>query len=293
MEPTHTPDIDFGEHAHDLEEGDLLWSPVTTEVAAELPVTAGAVVADVGCGTGGMSLLLARRVGTVGRVLAVDREPALLRRVRERAEAAGLGHRVVTVQATVDDLPAALVEVAGPVTLVWAGHVVHHSGDQAAAVRKLAEALRPGGVLAIAEGGPPPKRLPHDVGIGRPGLELRLEVATTDWFTAMRADLPGSVRDPRGWPALVRAAGLVDVSSRGWLLHRPAPLPEPLLATVLHGLVSRVERATPWLDPDDVASWKRLLDPMSPDWLGSHRRRGDLEMIAVELVHLGRRPSAG
>jgi SAM-dependent methyltransferase len=281
MESTHTPDVDFGTHAHDLEQGDLLRSSVTAQVAEWLPVPAGATVADVGCGTGEMTLRLADRVGPGGRVLAVDRETVLLERVGQRAAAAGLGDRVTTVPAAIDDLPGAL---PGPVALVWAGHVVHHAGDQAAAVGRLSAALAPGGVLAVAEGAPPPRRLPWDVGVGRPGIETRLEAALGEWFAAMRADLPGSVRDPRGWSSLLRAAGLDGVTSRGWLLHLPAPLSGPRLAAVLQGLAGRVERARPWLAEDDLAAWERLLDENGPDWLGG---RDDIELISTEVVYTG------
>lgn len=287
MEHSHTPDVDFGEHANELEQGDLLWSPVTAEVAEELPVPAGAAVADVGCGTGEMTMRLAARVGPGGRVFAVDREPVLLRRVRERAEAAGLGDRVLTVRAGIDELPEALPE---PVALVWAGHVVHHVGDQVAGLRRLAAALAPGGTLAVAEGAPPPKRLPWDVGIGRPGIEQRLEAAVGDWFASMRAGLPGSVRDGRGWPALLRDAGLVDVTARGWLLHLPAPLSASMRGVVLHALGGRVERVGESLAEDDVATWERLLDEDGPDWLG---HRDDIELVAVEIVHLGRLVGGG
>jgi SAM-dependent methyltransferase len=278
------PDVDFGTHAHELEGGDLLRFPVTAQIARELPVPGGAVVADVGCGTGGMTLLLAERVGPGGRVFAVDREPVLLQRVRERAEAAGLADRVTTVPATIDELPGVLPE---PSALVWASHVVHHSGDQTAALRALAAALAPGGMLAVAEGSPPPRRLPWDVGVGRPGIEMRLQAAIAEWFAAMRAGLPGSVRDPRGWPAMLRDAGLSDVTARGWLLHLPAPLSKERLAVVLNALAGHVERARPWLAEDDLASWERLLDEGGSDWLG---RRDDVEMVAVEMVYLGRRP---
>jgi len=284
MDGSHTPDVDFGAKAHDLEQGDLLRAPVTGQVADQLPVPAGASVADIGCGTGEMVLRLAQRVGPRGRVFAVDREPNLLRRVRERAEAAGFADRVVPVQSTIAELSSAL---PAPVTLVWAGNVVHHCGDQAEAIGNLAGLLAPGGTLAIAEGAPAPKRLPWDVGVGRPGLEARLEAALAEWFTAMRAGLPGSVRDPRGWPAMLRAAGLADVTAQGWLLHLPAPLSEAQRHAVLEGLAGRVERATPWLGAQDQASWRRLLDPASPDWLGL---RDDLELIAVEVVYTGTLP---
>jgi SAM-dependent methyltransferase len=276
--------VDFGEHAEDLHEGANLWSEVTARIAAELPVPDGAVVADVGCGAGEMALLLARRLrATGGRVLAVDREQVLLDRVRRRAEAAGLADTVDTVQASVQDLPGVLPT---SVALVWAGHVVHHAGDQARAIVALAGVLSPAGVLAIAEGGLPPRSLPWDVGVGRPGLEVRLIAAVTEWLAAMRADLPGSVRDPRGWPAMLRGAGLHGVTARSYLLDRPAPLDPGDRDAVLRRLRHAVERGERWLDGDDREAWRRLLDPDDEAWLG---HRDDLQLLAADTVHLGRR----
>jgi SAM-dependent methyltransferase len=285
-----------------MERGARLWSEVNARIAAELPLPSrdhaggsggagGPVVADVGCGVGDMALLFAERLrrtdgpadGRMGLVLAVDREPALLRRVQERAAAAGLAAVVRTVRADLTELPGAVPE---PVHLAWAGHVVHHAGDQAAAVAALAGLLAPGGVLAMAEGGRQPRCLPWDVGVGRPGIEGRLDAALEAWFVAMRSDLPGSVRDPRGWPAMLRAAGLVDVTARSWLLDRPAPLTTDDRDAVLDRLAHGVERADRWLDADDRAAWQRLLDPHDPAWLG---HRDDLALLAVETVHLGRR----
>lgn len=277
--------MDFGAHADELHKGATLWSEVTERIAAELPVEAGSTVADVGCGTGGMALLLARRLREAGggRVLAVDREAVLLDRVRARADEAGLGDLVLTVRAALQDLPAALPE---PASLVWAGHVVHHAGDQAAATAALAGVLTAGGVLAIAEGGLPPRCLPWDVGLGRPGIEGRLVAAHEEWFVAMRAGLPGSVRDPRGWPAMLRAAGLREVTSRSWVLDRPPPLSPADRDAVLHRFAGGVERADPWLGEGDRQAWRRLLDPDDPAWLG---HRDDLYVIAVDTVHFGRR----
>ncbi len=281
MSHQHTPDIDFGEHTEHLERSAALWADVNERIAAELPIPHGAVVADIGCGAGDMTM---RFAGRAARVLAVDREPVLLDAVRKRVDHAGLGDVVRTVQADLADLPGALPEL---LHLAWLGHVVHHAGDQVAALTALAATLLPGGTLAIAEGGRMPTWLPWDVGVGEPGIERRLDVAQDRWFASMRASLPGSVRDPRGWSALLRAAGLVDVTARAWLLHRPAPLPEHDRVEVLHALASKVERSRQWVEPADLASWERLLDPADAAWLG---HRDDLELMAVELVYLGRRP---
>jgi len=55
-----------------------------------LGIRPGMVVADVGAGTGYMSLRLAKRVGPSGRVYANDLQPEMLRRLRENAAKAGL-----------------------------------------------------------------------------------------------------------------------------------------------------------------------------------------------------------
>ena len=86
---------------------------------------------------------------------------------------------------------------------------------------------------------------------------------------------------------MLRAAGLVDVTARSWLLDRPAPLDAANRNDVLRRLAGWAERADPWLDEQDRAAWRRLLDPDDPSWIGG---RDDIAVLAVETVHLGRRP---
>src|SRR5690606_40505854 len=102
----------------------------------------------------------------------------------------------------------------------------HHLGGQQAALTALASRLAPGGTLAVMEGGLPTRFLPRDIGFGRPGLQARLDVLQEEWFTQMRADLPGSVATTEHWPALLTAAGLHHTRTRSFLLHLPAPAPE-------------------------------------------------------------------
>lgn len=57
-----------------------------------------------------------------------------------------------------------------------AGHG-HHCADidQQGALNALAVLLKPGGLLAVAEGGLPMRFLPRDIAIGTPGLQARLD----------------------------------------------------------------------------------------------------------------------
>lgn len=256
------------------------------------------VAVDVGCGGGGMTLALAAALGRPGQVAAVDSEPQVLAAVGAEIAAArsGASFAEVTlaeVTLVTADLHGGVGPVrealSGPADLIWASASVHHVGDQQAAVDTLASLLGPGGRLALAEGGLSARYLPWDVGVGQPGLEVRLEAANNQWFARMRAELPGSTPMPYGWTEALRRAGLVDVTTRTTLGERPAPLPEPECARLVERLTQWVDRLRPTelVDPADLAAWDRLLDPDDPAWLG---RRTDLFELRARSVHRGVKP---
>lgn len=252
------------------------------------------VAVDVGCGAGGMTVALAAALGESGRVVAVDSSPQLLavvaEHVAELSPAGGLAPVELVeadLHAGVEPVRAALPE---PADLVWASASVHHVGDQQRAVDALAGLLAPGGRLALAEGGLKPRCLPWDLGVGEPGLEVRLTAANDRWFARMRAALPGHTRMPYGWVEALRRAGLVDVTTRSFLYERPVPLSDRDRERVVEQLTDWVERLRPTglLPEADLAAWDRLLDPADDAWLG---HRTDLELLRVDSVHLGVRPA--
>jgi SAM-dependent methyltransferase len=250
------------------------------------------VAVDVGCGGGGMTLALAAALGEHGRVVAVDAEPELLAAVRV-AVLARSGDGLAPVETVAADLGEGVepvrVALGGPADLVWASASVHHVGDQQAAVGALASLLGAGGQLALAEDGLLARHLPWDVGVGSPGLELRLDAANDKWFTRMRAELPGSVRMPYGWTEALRRAGLVNVTTRTALREWPAPMPEPERHRLAERFVRWIDRLRPtgFLSGEDLATWDRLLDPGGADWLG---HRTDVFRLEARSVHLGVRP---
>src|SRR5579863_6679716 len=111
-----------------------------------LNVRTGMVVADVGAGTGYMSLRLAKRVGPTGKVYANDLQPEMLRRLREIAAKAGL-RNIETVQGEEADpkLPA------GRMDLILLVDVYHEFSQPQKMIDKLREALAPGGRLVLLE----------------------------------------------------------------------------------------------------------------------------------------------
>lgn len=111
-----------------------------------LKIQPGMVVADVGAGTGYMSLRLARRVGPSGKVYAHDLQPEMLRRLRNNATKAGLTN-IETVQGEEADpkLPA------GRMDLVLLVDVYHEFSHPREMIDKIRESLKPDGRLVLLE----------------------------------------------------------------------------------------------------------------------------------------------
>lgn len=114
-------------------------------------ISKGHAVLDVGCGTGRITLPAARRVGPAGSVVALDLQPAMLRRAEIRVRESGLGN-VETVLAGIGDgsLPSGTFDRAIMVTVL--GEIV----DQAAGLREVCAALKPSGILSVTEVLPDP-----------------------------------------------------------------------------------------------------------------------------------------
>ncbi len=106
----------------------------------------GMVVADVGAGTGYMSLRMAKRVGPSGKVYAEDVQPGMLNRVRQSAAKAKLTN-VETVLGTEADpkLPAESLD------LILLVDVYHELSQPQKMLRRMREALKSDGRLVLLE----------------------------------------------------------------------------------------------------------------------------------------------
>ncbi len=98
-------------------------------------------VADLGCGTGDVSILLAP---VVSEVVAVDREPAMLEACAKRLEGST---NVKCVQADLVDLPFADEEFDAAVIML----VLHHMSNPIDVVLEAGRSIRPGGVLLVVD----------------------------------------------------------------------------------------------------------------------------------------------
>lgn len=266
--------------------------PWYEQVAGTLVRAGDRVAVDVGCGGGGMTLALAGALGPTALVVATDAEPQMLAAVSQRLDEVADPAQVELIVADLDSGVEPVRKVLPrPADLVWASAAVHHSGDQQTAVDALAGLVGPGGRLALAEGGLPARNLPWDLGVGAPGLEIRLEAAHDRWFAHMRASLPGSRPMPYGWTETLRRAGLVEVTTRTNLREHAVPLSQHDRGQVLDRYTTMVDKLRPTglLADADLAAWERLLDPADVAWLG---RRADLQRLDARSVHMGIRPDA-
>jgi SAM-dependent methyltransferase len=101
-------------------------------------------IADIGCGTGASTLVLAQDLDA--RVVAVDFLPDFLDVLRSRAAQAGLADRIDTVNASMDELPFD----ANSLDAIWSEGAVYNIGFENG-VRMWRPFLKPGGILAVSE----------------------------------------------------------------------------------------------------------------------------------------------
>ncbi|MFG0318550.1 MAG: SAM-dependent methyltransferase [Planctomycetota bacterium JB042] len=99
---------------------------------------------DLGCGTGGSTIVLAEETGA--RVTAVDVHAPFLATLRARAEERGLADRIATVVGDMADAAS----FGEPFDLVWAEGSAYSIGFENALAR-WRPALRPGGGLVVTE----------------------------------------------------------------------------------------------------------------------------------------------
>jgi ubiquinone/menaquinone biosynthesis C-methylase UbiE len=112
-------------------------------------VQVGATVLELGPGMGFFTLPLAHAVGPEGRVIAVDIQERMLRRLHSRVERAGLSERIDTRLATAEGLDVA--DLRGKVHLAVLIYVLHEVADREGTLSQIATTLAPGGRVLLLE----------------------------------------------------------------------------------------------------------------------------------------------
>jgi ubiquinone/menaquinone biosynthesis C-methylase UbiE len=111
-----------------------------------LRIQKGSTVADVGAGSGNITMRLAKAVGPMGKVYANDIQPGMLEILQKNVARAKLTN-VVPVLGGIDDpkLPADSIDLAIMVD------VYHEFSQPQKMLQRLREAIKPGGRLVLLE----------------------------------------------------------------------------------------------------------------------------------------------
>ncbi|MFC9328491.1 class I SAM-dependent methyltransferase [Kitasatospora sp. NPDC057015] len=247
-----------------------------TERLAHLAGDGVTQVVDLGAGTGTGTFALLERF-PAARVTAVDNSPVMLARLRASADARGAGDRVHTLET---DAGTGLPGVTDA-DLVWASASLHHMDDPATALAEIRAALRPGGLLAVAELDGLPHFLPEDVVPERPGLEVRCRTA----LDALHAEqVPHLGAD---WRVLLTAAGFTVEEEHTEVLELRAPFPADA-GRYAYLVLNRIRGTLDGrVDPVDLTALDALLDG-GP---GDVRHRDDLVVRSTRRTWTARRPA--
>ncbi len=118
------------------------WIPALT--GADEKLKAGAKVADIGCGHGASTILMAQAYPT-SRFYGYDNHAASIETARQRAEAAGLGDRVQFAVSDANSIPAEGYD------LIAFFDCLHDMGDPVGAMKRAHETLAKDGTVMIVE----------------------------------------------------------------------------------------------------------------------------------------------
>ena len=112
-------------------------------------VREGMTILEPGPGMGFFTLELARLAGATGRVVAVDVQPRMISKLKHRLAKAGLLERTDARLVSPDSL--GLQDLQGKVDFVLAMAMVHEMPSSGRFFSEVAQAMKPGATLLLAE----------------------------------------------------------------------------------------------------------------------------------------------
>ena len=121
------------------------WLHKPEEILGRL-IAPGFTVVELGCGSGPFTIALGQMVGSSGRVIAADVQPAMLAKVQRRVEQAGVQDRVELHQCGRER-----IGLSARVDFVLAFWMVHEVPNAVALLAEMHDALNPDGRLLLVE----------------------------------------------------------------------------------------------------------------------------------------------
>jgi len=214
--------------------------PMTRRLFAEAGIEPGMRVIDLGSGAGDICILLSEIVGSGGNVIGLDVDEDALVHARERVSAAGVSNVTFVHSDFARYVPKA------PVDAIVGRLVLMYQKDPAAALTKLTQHLRPGGVVAFLE---PWFQSPA-------GPDSTMKIAITCIVETLRRSGAHVDLGPRLHRVFL-AAGLPLPNMRFEMVVDPrddSPLYDYIADTVAQLLPKAIEYGIPGADELDVSS---------------------------------------
>lgn len=101
-------------------------------------------VADIGCGSGGQTITLAKNIN--GQIIAIDLFPEFLNKLKEDSQKNGLEARIITLEKSMNSLPFSKEEF----DIIWSEGAIYNIGFEQG-IKKWKDYLKVGGYLAVSE----------------------------------------------------------------------------------------------------------------------------------------------
>jgi SAM-dependent methyltransferase len=229
--------------------------PVYRAIVADAHLAADAVMLDAACGDAFYSRLIADMLGRDAHIVAVDRNPALLRSqsIPDRAillcygdlEQIGLKH--------------------GAFDVIWLCRSMHAALDPLRRLSALVPLLRPGGKLIVIE-----NDLAHCPILSWPAdFEGRIQAALHQHLHSRSPDGASIERYHAGrhLPAWLKQVGLRHVSIHTYPVEDVAPMTDDVETYWKLAMDYLGKLIWPFLSPGDRRAYSRAFDPESPDYL--------------------------
>jgi len=110
----------------------------------DMPAGLKLKIADIGCGSGGQTITLAKNLN--GLITAVDLFPEFLNELNEKSQKLGLTDKIITLEKSMDDLPFNRSEF----DLIWSEGAIYNIGFEKG-IKEFKDYLKIGGYLAVSE----------------------------------------------------------------------------------------------------------------------------------------------
>jgi ubiquinone/menaquinone biosynthesis C-methylase UbiE len=249
-------DMDTGAYIQSLLVSNTLRASIIFEMAKVLQLPKGSRGLDAGCGIGMQCQQLAEEVSPTGHVTGVDTSAGMLDYGRKMVDEAGLSERISFREGDIANLPFD----DNTFDWAWSADCVGYAPmDPLPLLKELMRVVKPGGVVSVAAWSSE-ELLP-----GYPRLEARLGATSVGIAPFTQGKNPElHFLRALGW---FRKLGMNEPKAKTFVDSVCAPLDDEVRNALLALFDMRWPGVSAELLPEDLAEFRRLCLPDSPDFI--------------------------